>query len=253
MEATSTPKTPVIAERLASVIPEAQKILAGTYDQPTAMRWYMKCFYSYQQLYGLESAPYKELIALREGLIKKTADPARIRAKVNEFFGLVEFLSNGASSTSSVTASRPSTLPNTRRVFVIHGHDELNTLRLQAILKDHFSLDAIVMTAKPGQSQPIIEKFEENAKNCSFAFALFTPDDLVEKNEGKYYQARPNVIFETGWFVGRLGKERVMILLKEGAKIYSDFDGVSRVQYKEDVKDAFLQIQTELRASGIIS
>ena len=120
------------------------------------------------------------------------------------------------------------------------------------MLKDHFSLDVVVMTAKPGQSRPIIEKFEENAKNCSFAFALFTPDDLVEKAKEKYHQARPNVIFEAGWFVGRLGKERVMILLKEGTDIYSDFDGVSRVQYREDVKDAFLQIQTELKASGLV-
>jgi predicted nucleotide-binding protein len=242
---------PVIVEQLASVIPAAQQILAGTYDPPTAMRWYMKSMYWYRRLYGPESAPFKELVALREGLAKKTADPARIRAKVNEFLALVAFLSNGAASASSVTVSRPSAPPNTRRVFVIHGHDELNTLRLQAMLKDHFSLDVIVMTAKPGQSRPIIEKFEENARYCTFAFALFTPDDLVVKSEEKYHQARPNVIFETGWFVGRLGKERVMILLKEGTKIYSDFDGVSRVHYKEDVKDVFLQIQTELSASDI--
>ena len=249
MEATSEK---IIVEQLASEIPAAQKILTGTYDQPTAMQWYMKSMNCYRLLYGPESVTIKELVALREGLFKKTADPARIRAKVREFLALVAFLSNGAASPSSVVVSRPSVPPNTRSVFVIHGHDELNTLRLQAMLKDHFSLDVIVMTAKPGQSRPIIEKFEENAKNCTFAFALFTPDDFVAKDDEKYHQARPNVIFETGWFVGRLGKERVIILLKEGTKIYSDFDGVSRVHYKEDVNDAFLKIQTELRASDII-
>ena len=249
MEAT---KPEIIVEQLASVVPAAQQILSGTYDPHTAMRWYVKATYWYKRLYGPESAPYKELVALREGLVKKTADPVRIGAKVNEFLALVTFLRNGATSASTVIVSRPSTPPNTRRVFVIHGHDELNTLRLQAMLKDHFSLDVIVMTAKPGKSQPIIEKFEENARDCTFAFALFTPDDLVDKSEGRYHQARPNVMFETGWFVGRLGKERVMILLKEGTKIHSDFDGVSRVQYKEDVNDVFLKIQTELRELGII-
>ena len=242
---------PILVEYLASAIPDAEQILAGNYIPQTAMRWYVKVIYVYRRLYGPESAPYKELIAIREGLARKTADPAQIRAKMREFFSLVTFLRVGADSASSVTVSRPSVLPSTNRVFVIHGHDELNTLRLQTMLKDQFSLDVVVMTARPGQSRPIIEKFEENARNCSFAFALFTPDDQVEKAEEKYHQARPNVIFETGWFVGRLGKERVMILLKEGTDIYSDFDGVSRVQYKDDVKDAFLQIQTELKASGL--
>ena len=245
-------RDPIIVEQLAAAIPAAEKILAGTYDRQTAMQWWRPAIVWYRRLYGPESASTRELIALREGLLTKTADPARIRAKVTEFLALVAFLSNGAASASSVTVSRPSVMPNTRRAFVIHGHDELNTLRLQAMLKDHFSLDPIVMITKPGQSRPVIEKFEENAKHCTFAFALFTPDDLVVKGEEKFYQARPNVIFETGWFVGRLGKERVMILLKGGTTIYSDFDGVSRVQYKEDVKDAFLQIQIELTASGIV-
>lgn len=245
-----TPSDPVVVEQLNSVRPAAQEILTGTFDSSIAMRWYMKCLYWYRRLYGPESAQFKDLLALREGLLKKTADPARIKAKVSEFLTLVEFLNNA--STSSATWSRPCALPSTRRVFVIHGHDELNTLRLQAMLTEHFSLEVIVITAKPGQSKPIIEKFEENAKHCASAFALFTPDDMVVKDNEKFFQARPNVIFETGWFVGRLGKDRLVILLKEGTKIYSDFDGVSRVQFKEDVKDVFLQVQGELRASGMI-
>ena len=82
MEATSEK---IIVEQLASEIPAAQKILTGTYDQPTAMRWYMKSTNCYRRLYGPESVTFKELVALREGLFKKTADPALIRAKVREF------------------------------------------------------------------------------------------------------------------------------------------------------------------------
>jgi predicted nucleotide-binding protein len=49
-----------------------------------------------------------------------------------------------------------------------------------------------------------------------------------------------------------LGKERVLILLQEGVKIYSDFDGVNRIQFRDDVRDKFGSIQTELGAAGLI-
>ena len=76
---------------------------------------------------------------------------------------------------------------------------------------------------------------------------------MITKRGEEYWQPRPNVIFETGWFVGRLGKERVLILLQEGVKIYSDFDGVNRIQFRDDVEDKFRAIRAELKASGLIS
>lgn len=234
METTSDP---IIIQQLAAVVSDARQIFTGAYEPRTAMIWYMKAIYWYRRLYGPESVAYKELVALREGLVKKTAHPAIIKAKANEFIALVKFLDDGAARPTSVTVSRPSAPPNAGRVLVIHGHDELNTLRLKTILTDHFHLDVIVMTAEPGKTRPLIDKFEDSAKHCSFAFALFTADDSVVKEHDKYDQARPNVFFETGWFVGRLGRERVVILLKGNVKIHSDFDGVSRIQFRDDVKE----------------
>jgi predicted nucleotide-binding protein len=49
-------------------------------------------------------------------------------------------------------------------------------------------------------SRPLTEKFEDEAQTCSFAFAIFTPDDEVVKPDKPYKQARPNVIYEVGWF-----------------------------------------------------
>ena len=109
------------------------------------------------------------------------------------------------------------------------------------------------MLAKPGMSRPLIEKFEDEARTCSFATGLFTPDDSIIKSENHYRQARPNVIYEVGWFVGRLGKERVTLLLKDGTNIHSDLDGVSRIPFSENVEDKFLNIQKELKAAKLIS
>jgi len=91
------------------------------------------------------------------------------------------------------------------------------------------------------------------AQTCSYAIALFTADDKVTtKTRDEYWQPRPNVIFETGWFVGRLGKERVLILLQEGVKIYSDFDGVNRIHFRSDIEDKFRAIRVELEAARLI-
>ena len=92
----------------------------------------------------------------------------------------------------------------------------------------------------------------EHAKTCSFAIALFTADDKVVTGSGaEYLQPRPNVIYETGWFVGRLGKERVLILLQDGTEIYSDFDGVNRIQFRSDVDDKFKKIRGGIGSVGL--
>jgi hypothetical protein len=51
---------------------------------------------------------------------------------------------------------------------------------------------------------------------------------------GSYAQARPNVIFELGWFYGSLGHSRVCILFKNGTQIHSDLGGISRVQFADE-------------------
>jgi predicted nucleotide-binding protein len=138
-------------------------------------------------------------------------------------------------------------------VFVIHGRDEINQLRLSKLLREDFNLSPVVLLDKPGRSASTIDKFEEHARTCSYAIALFTADDKVTTKTGdQYWQPRPNVIFETGWFVGRLGQECVLILLQDGVKIYSDFDGVNRIHFQSDVEDKFRAIRAELEAAQLI-
>lgn len=67
-----------------------------------------------------------------------------------------------------------------------------------------------------------------------------------------YSQARPNVIFELGWFYGRLGRSRVCILFQEGSKLHSDLDGVLRIQFRESVEEKLGEIEKELKAAGLL-
>lgn len=144
---------------------------------------------------------------------------------------------------------------HTKDVFIVHGHNEAKLLELEKMLKNEFQLNPIILKDKPNSGLTIIDKFEKYATSCSYAFALFTPDDIVENDSGeKYFQARPNVIFELGWFYANLGRNRVCILeqASEKSEIFSDLQGILRIQFNRDVEESFIKIKRELESVGII-
>ena len=143
---------------------------------------------------------------------------------------------------------------NSKQIFVIHGHNEAKRRELSDMLKGRFGLEPIILSEQPDQGLTIIEKFEKYATQCSYAFALFTPDDIIADGDTQYFQARPNVIFELGWFYANLGRSRVCILdqASEKSRIFSDLQGIMRVQFKENVSEKLLEIERELKCVGII-
>jgi hypothetical protein len=143
-------------------------------------------------------------------------------------------------------------VPNSKNIFVIHGRDEANTYRLRTLLKERFDLNPIILREQPGKGRSIIEKFEEEASSITFAIALLTPDDQIQFEKTEYAQARPNVVFELGWFYGRLGRDRVCILFKKGTQIHSDLHGINRVEFQENVEEALIELERELRAAHLI-
>lgn len=113
------------------------------------------------------------------------------------------------------------------RVFVVHGHDEAALQSLARFL-EKLGLEAIVLKEQPDQGRTIIEKFEDSADDVGFAVVLLTPDDLggsVKAASGET-RARQNVVFELGYFAGKLGRGRVCLLRKGNVEIPSDLYGV---------------------------
>ena len=145
-------------------------------------------------------------------------------------------------------------IKNSKDIFIIHGHNEAKRRELEKILKENFGLNPIVLMELPDQGLTIIEKFEKYASSCSYAFALFTPDDIVTNGDQQYFQARPNVIFELGWFYANLGRSRVCILdqASERSRIFSDLQGVLRMQFNENISEKYMEIERELKSLGII-
>jgi predicted nucleotide-binding protein len=111
-------------------------------------------------------------------------------------------------------------------IFIVHGH---NVAVQQSVARtlEKLGLNPIILSEQPNAGNTIIEKFEANT-DVGFAVILLTDDD-----EGKSKtdidlksRARQNVILELGYFIGRLGRKRVLPLYSEGVELPSDIHGL---------------------------
>lgn len=142
--------------------------------------------------------------------------------------------------------------PSGNQIFIIHGHAEAKWRELQKLLKDEFDLETIVLKEEPGAGETLIQKFEKSARDCCYAFALLTPDDSVAKKGATYFQARPNVLFELGWFYGHFGADRVCIIKRANTQMPSDLGGVLNIDFHDDISESLVKIRAELQRAGII-
>ena len=119
------------------------------------------------------------------------------------------------------------------RVFIVHGHDEAPRETVARFIVD-VGLEAVILHEQANRGMTVIEKLEANG-NVGFAVVLLTPDDSGRSNseDKDKPRARQNVILELGYFLGRLGRERVLALLKGNVEIPSDYMGVVYEPYDD--------------------
>ncbi len=134
-------------------------------------------------------------------------------------------------------------------VFIVHGHDH-DLLKDLELTLHRWKLDPIVLSEKANRGMTLIEKVEANT-SVRFAFVLLTPDDVGGKDARVLSpRARQNVIWEWGYLVGRLGRDRVCCLFKEGVEIPSDLRGEATINVGLDLKESLEEIRRELKSAG---
>lgn len=137
---------------------------------------------------------------------------------------------------------------NNNRVFVVHGHD--GELR-QSIARtlERQGIEPIILAEQANLGATIIEKFEKYS-DVSAAICLFTDDDLGKANneDNLKPRARQNVVFEAGYFIGKLGRENVVLLANSNIEMPSDLSGV--VYTNNSMWE--MQVLKELKEMGFI-
>ena len=152
---------------------------------------------------------------------------------------------------STTSVDQDNKLTNNNEIFIIHGRDN-ETKEAVARFLEHLNLKPIILHEQSNQGRTIIEKFEQHAQ-VRFAVALLTPDDvgaLQEDMRNWEFRARQNVIFEFGYFIGRLGRNQVCALIKGDVEVPSDYAGVVYIPM-DDAGGWKMGLVKELKDAGI--
>ena len=141
-------------------------------------------------------------------------------------------------------------MPISKKVFVVHGHDE-GARESVARFLEKMDFQAIILHEQANQGRTVIEKVEAHG-NVGFAVVLLTPDDEgCAKGKQLEPRARQNVLLELGYFIGRLGRSRVCALKRGEVEIPSDFAGMVWTQMDNSSGWKF-SLANELKAAGYI-
>lgn len=203
-------------------------------------------------------------IAMREpSLGERIAEVYKdVDKKIHRLDSIIERLEliplNSAAASAAIPLAEASPAQvRTKRVFVVHGRDEVAKTSLEVFLHE-IGLEPVVLHRQADEGMTIIEKFEKHS-DVGYAFILLTPDEVayLAAEEGKAdgerckeFRARPNVIFEFGYFVGKLGRSRVCCLYTGNVSLPSDVSGMIYKRYERSIEEVAYSVTKDLKASG---
>lgn len=122
------------------------------------------------------------------------------------------------------------------QVFIGSSVEGLDVARqIQACL-DYDNVDAIVWENGVFQaSATAIESLEKAPDDFDFAIFVLTPDDLSLSRDVLKDTIRDNIVFESGLFMGAIGRERVLFAQpRVGVAWPSDWSGITPLTYDHE-------------------
>ena len=190
-------------------------------------------------LYGSgEQGGYLKGLSTASAMLQSMLD------EINEYWPDDMPIQDGAEKASPMQPA------NTKQVFVVHGRDN-GTKAMVARVLEQLELEPIILQEQPDQGRTIIEKFEDYAQ-AGFAVILCTPDDVgALESEQHHLRPRPrqNVVLEWGFFLGKIGRNRVCALTKGDVEIPSDYAGVIYLPL-DDAGAWHIRLVAELQNAG---
>ncbi len=165
---------------------------------------------------------------------------AVLKGAVAEVEATQEELSVPMSDTSSGESS----------IFLVHGHADGRKFEVARFIQQETGEWPVILHEQADQSQTIIEKLEHHGSAAGFAVVLLTADDegKAQDTAALSARARQNVVFEHGYFIGKLGRKRVVALYEDGIELPSDLSGVLYKKLSGNWKSDLL---AELRAARL--
>lgn len=226
-------------EKLKAIIDEIDNLISHRVrsSAPAFETWYTKAERFLIKKYGENSLECKKFHQISfsplvwvldteeqeiRNAIQSCCDGLRSCKAIFEVY-LEEIAEEKESNPKSYVITKPQ---NMDKIFIVHGHNgELKQSVARIIEKQ--GIEAIILSEQVNQGRTIIEKFESYGE-VGGAICLFTSDDIgkAKNKDADKPRARQNVVLETGYFMGKLGRDHVVILADEGIEMPSDLSGV---------------------------
>lgn len=158
------------------------------------------------------------------------------------------FISPQVNQIQAAQSNYASQYPMKDKVFIVHGHDE-HLLSETENLCRKLNLAPIILKNQHSGGRTIIEKLEEHS-DVKYAVILYTACDEGRKIGDNYLnqRARQNVVFEHGYFNGKLGRNKVAAVVKGNIEIQGDIGGVVYVPYSSSWQ---FDLAKEMQGSGL--
>ena len=155
-----------------------------------------------------------------------------------------------ASDLAAPSTGKPSSEPKDE-VFIVHGHD-LAVKEAVARFIEKIGAKPIILNEQASMGLTLLEKFEKHA-HIKFAVVLLTPDDAahtVSNPRAVRFRARQNVVFEMGFFLGRLGRKGLCVMHRGDLELPSDISGVVHIEL-DSASGWQIYLARELRNAGV--
>ena len=163
-------------------------------------------------------------------------------ARLREFASTVSTLRDASGARPNIGAlpirhMRLRSLP----VMMVHGHDRNAVLEVKDFLRAKYPfIEPVMMALETLGGATLPEKFERLAAEARGAIAVLTPDDIgAALNASPQARARQNVVLEIGWFWGRLGRGRCLLMSRGPLEMPSDLSGVDCLEYIRSPREHF--------------
>lgn len=146
-------------------------------------------------------------------------------------------------------------------VFVGSSTEGLDIAKAIQANLDHLCETHIWSQGLFGLSEGTLETLVNSLERFDFAILALTDDDLTLSRGSEQRSPRDNIIFETGLFIGGLGRERVFLVADRSAKLKlpTDFAGITPATFEPPkwgtmqsaLGAACTTIETKIRKLGL--
>ncbi|NEQ47819.1 MAG: hypothetical protein F6K00_31545 [Leptolyngbya sp. SIOISBB] len=168
----------------------------------------------------------------------------------SKYAGIFSSLIDEIASFPHIQSDDISSTDKPQSVFIGHGHSPLWAI-VEHHLRETHALNCEIWENQSRTSQHVVNILNQMLNVATFAVIIATADD--ETKEG-LPRARQNVLHEIGLFQGRLGFNRVVLMMQENIEEFSNMAGLQVIRFSDNhIEQGFYELDSVLRREKVIT